>query len=67
MNKAGRITSISPAYAIAGGEVAIESEAFHVDPSGNSTELCDLRISGNEGEGEVLEKITGLLKSKGVL
>ena len=35
MNKAGRITSISPAYAIAGGEIAIESEAFHVDPSGN--------------------------------
>lgn len=35
MNKAGRIISINPVYAIAGGEIAIESEAFYVDRSGN--------------------------------
>lgn len=33
--KAGRINSITPAYSIAGGEIVIESEGFHIDPSGN--------------------------------
>jgi len=33
MNKAGRIVSITPPYAIPGGEVAIECEGFEINPS----------------------------------
>ena len=34
MNRAGRITSIHPAYAIAGGEITIACEGFQVDADG---------------------------------
>jgi len=34
MNNAGTIRAISPAYAIAGGEIAIECEGFRLDPDG---------------------------------
>ncbi len=34
MNKAGRIISINPPYAIAGGEISIECEDFRLNPEG---------------------------------
>jgi DNA-binding beta-propeller fold protein YncE len=34
MNKAGRIISIHPPYAIAGGEISIECEGFRINPEG---------------------------------
>ena len=38
-----------------------------IDPSGNSTQPCDLRISGNEADAAVVAKVTELLKAKGVI
>ncbi len=38
-----------------------------VDPSGNSTQPCDLRIRGNEAEADVLAKITAILRAKSVI
>ena len=38
-----------------------------VDPSGNSTQPCDLRIRGNEAEANVLAKITAILRAKSVI
>jgi sugar lactone lactonase YvrE len=35
MNKAGRILSISPSFALPGGEIFIECEGFEIDPSGD--------------------------------
>lgn len=35
MNKAGKILSIDPPYAIEGGEIAIECEGFTLNPDGN--------------------------------
>ena len=43
------------------------SLVIDVDPSGNSTLPCDLRIRGNEAEADVLAKITALLKAKSVI
>ena len=43
------------------------SLVIDVDPSGNSTQPCDLRIRGNEAEADVLAKITELLKAKSVM
>ena len=43
------------------------SLVIDVDPSGNSTQPCDLRIKGNENEADVLAKITDLLKAKSVM
>jgi bifunctional enzyme CysN/CysC len=43
------------------------SLVIDVDPSGNSTQPCDLRIRGNEAEADVLAKITALLKAKSVI
>ncbi len=34
MNKAGRIISVTPPYAIAGGEISIECENFRLNPEG---------------------------------
>jgi sugar lactone lactonase YvrE len=34
MNKAGRILSISPSYALPGGEIFIECEGFQIEPDG---------------------------------
>jgi len=34
MNKAGRIISINPPYAIAGGEISIECEDFRLNAEG---------------------------------
>ena len=38
-----------------------------VDPSGNSTQPCDLRIRGTEAEDDVLAKITAILRAKAVI
>jgi bifunctional enzyme CysN/CysC len=46
---------------------AIASVAVEVDPSGNSTAPCDLRISGHEGDDEVIGKVLELLRQKQVL
>jgi hypothetical protein len=35
-----------------------------VDPSGASTQACDLRIAGTEPEAEVLAKIAALLAER---
>jgi bifunctional enzyme CysN/CysC len=43
------------------------SVAVEVDPSGNSTVPCDLRIRGNEGDAEVIAKVLELLRQKQVL
>lgn len=43
------------------------SLVIDVDPSGNSTQPCDLRIRGNEAEAEVLAKITTILQAKSVI
>jgi bifunctional enzyme CysN/CysC len=43
------------------------SLVIDIDPGGNSTQPCDLRIRGNEPEAEVLTKITALLKAKAVI
>ena len=43
------------------------SLVIDVDPSGNSTQPCDLRIRGNEAEADVLAKITAILRAKSVI
>jgi sugar lactone lactonase YvrE len=41
MNRAGKIISITPKYAIAGGEIAIDCEGFNVDPTGDHGVFVD--------------------------
>jgi hypothetical protein len=43
------------------------SLVIDIDPSGNSTQPCDLRISGSEADAAVVERVTELLKAKGVI
>lgn len=45
----------------------IPSLVVEVDPSGSSTALCDLRISGSESDTQVVTRIIGLLEAKGIL
>ncbi|MBA3685725.1 MAG: adenylyl-sulfate kinase [Planctomycetes bacterium] len=42
------------------------SVAIEVDPSGRSTMPCDLRITGNETEDEVIRRVVELLTNRGV-
>jgi len=37
-----------------------------IDPAGSSTQACDLRISGNEPEADVIAKIADLLARRGI-
>ena len=37
-----------------------------IDPNGSSTQACDLRISGNEPEADVIAKIADLLARRGI-
>ena len=37
-----------------------------IDPTGASTQACDLRISGNEPEADVIAKIADLLARRGI-
>ena len=37
-----------------------------IDPTGSSTQACDLRISGNEPEADVIAKIADLLARRGI-
>ncbi len=43
------------------------SLVIDIDPSGNSTLPCDLRIRGTESEADVIAKINDLLKAKNVI
>lgn len=43
------------------------SLAVDVDPSGTSTAQCDLRIRGDEPEEQVVARVAGLLRARGVL
>jgi bifunctional enzyme CysN/CysC len=40
------------------------SLVIEVDPSGASTQACDLRVSGTEPEGEVVARVTALLNER---
>ena len=43
------------------------SLVIDIDPSGNSTQPCDLRISGNEADAAVVTRVTELLRAKNVI
>jgi bifunctional enzyme CysN/CysC len=45
----------------------VPSIVIEIDPSGSSTVNCDLRLTGEEGEAQVISRVLNLLDQKGIL